>query len=84
MKSGSDLKLTHSSVLSRNGKPFISVAFERDGDYAEGGIPDCSITRSEGFTDEEIGELESYIYAHKQEIIDRAKGISGFMNMFGE
>lgn len=76
MERQSELKCIHSTVLSKNGKPFVSVMFERGNDRAEGTVPDCVITKSEGFTEEEIEELEDYMKAQRKEIIENAKRIS--------
>lgn len=82
MKDVHKLKITHSSVLNKQGKPFVSVMIEREQDCAEGSVPDCTITKSRGFDEEEIGELEEYLRSHGQEIIDEAKKITGFMKWF--
>ncbi len=78
----SELKCTHSSVLSRNGKPFVSVRFERGGDSAEGTVPDCIILRSNGFSEKEVSQLEDYMEQNRQEIIDAAKSISNIKHLF--
>ncbi len=77
----SELTFTYSGVLSKNGKPFVSVMFERGKDVAEGTVPDCIITKSEGFTEEEIHELEDYMDANRKEIIDGAKRISNIRHL---
>lgn len=82
MKDAHKLKITHSSVLNKQGKPFVSVMIEREQDCAEGSVPECRITKSKGFDEEEIGELEEYLRNHGQEIIDEAKKITGFMKLF--
>lgn len=82
MKDAHTLKLTHSSVLNKHGKPYVSVLFERGTDWADAGLPDGKVIKVKGFDDEEIRELEEYLRVHGQEIIDEAKKISGFMNIF--
>lgn len=77
------LKCIYSSVLSKNGKPFVSVLFERGQDKAEGTVPDCVILRNEGFTEEEVQYLEDYLEEHRKEIIEGAKKISSFKHWFG-
>ncbi len=77
----SELTFTYSGVLSKNGKPFVSVMFERGKDVAEGTVPDCIITKSKGFTEEEIHELEDYMDANRKEIIDGAKRISNIRHL---
>ena len=83
MERQSELTCTHSTVLSKNGKPFVSVMFERGKDLAEGTVPDCVITKSEGFTEEEIEELEDYMKAQRKEIIENAKRISDIRHLLG-
>lgn len=82
MKDAHKLKITHSAVLNKQGKPFVSVMIEREKDFAEGGVPKCRIVKSQGFDEEEIGELEEYLRNHEQEIIEEAKKITGFMKLF--
>ena len=78
----SELNCTHSSVLSKNGKSFVLVRFERGEYSAEGTVPDCLILRSNGFTQEEIEELEDYLDQNRQQIIDAAKSISNIKHLF--
>lgn len=78
----SELNCTHSSVLSKNGKSFVLVRFERGDQSAEGRLPDCIILRSNGFTQEEIEELEDYMDQNRQQIIDAAKSISNIKHLF--
>lgn len=84
MKDAHKLKMTHSSVLNKQGKPFVSVMIERERDCAEGSVPECRIIKSQGFNEEEVCELEAYLRNHRQEIIEEAKKISGFMNLFSK
>ena len=76
-----ELKMTHSTVLSRDGRPFVAVMIERGKDVAEGTIPECRITRNNGFSSEEVAELEAYLEEHRKEIIEAAKGISSLSNL---
>ena len=72
----SELKISHSTVLTKNGRPYVAVMIERGRDVAEGGIPDCKIVSNQGFSSSEVEELEELLHSHKMEIIDAAKGIS--------
>ena len=71
-----ELKCTYSSVVVKDNKPMISILFERGSDTAEGVIPACDITKSAGFSREEVEALENYMKEHKKEFIDNAKKIS--------
>ncbi len=77
------MKMTYSSVVAKDGKPVVAVRFERDGDYAEALLPDYTITKSKGFTEEEIAALEFYLKSNKKEIGAKAKAITGLQNFFG-
>lgn len=78
----SELKCTHSTVLSKGGKPFVSVLFECGNSSAEGTVPDCAVRQSVGFSEEDVEQLEDYMKEHRKEIIDAAKSISSIKNWF--
>ncbi len=75
--------LTFSSVLSKNGKPMVAVRFERGTDHAEGSVPECKITKNNGFSEEEVSMLNEYLVNNKGDIISRAKSISGISHLLG-
>lgn len=77
-----EIKLTHSSILSIQGKPFVSVRFDRGEDFAEGSLPDAKIMKSVGFTEDELVELETYLADNAKDLFVRAKDISGIMHWF--
>lgn len=79
-----EMKMTYTSVLTKDGKPLISLAFERGSDICEAVVPDCKITKNSGFSDEEVEALEQYLIANKKQIINNAKGISGLFNILGK
>lgn len=81
MLKNSELKWTHSTVLSRNGRNCVAVLIERGQDMAEGSVPDCIITTSRGFSEAEIAELEDMLRENRQNIIDAAKSITTLSNM---
>ena len=84
MRDATKIEITHSTVLSKEGKPFVAVSFQRGEDRAEGTIPDCIILRNSGFTEDEVAELEDYMDRYKQDFIEGAKKISNFKHWFGE
>lgn len=71
------VRLTHSSVLFKDGKPFVSVLFEDGDKSAEGRIPECTISINKGFSEVEKAEFEEYMRENKTDIIDAAKKITG-------
>ncbi len=78
-----DVTFTYSAVVPKEGKPYIAVMFERKGGCAEGSVPACRITKSSGFSEGEVAQLENYLRENKSDIIERAKGISGIRHWFG-
>ncbi len=82
--SSEEMKMTYSSVVSKDGKPVVAVRFERDNDYAEALLPDCSVRTSKGFSEEEIAALEFYLKRNKKDIGSKAKAITGLNNFFGD
>lgn len=79
-----EMKMTYTSVVTKDNKPMISLRFERGDDACEGSIPECIVTKNDGFTDEEIEALEHYLRVNKKEIIEKGKSISGLMNIFSK
>lgn len=82
-----ELKMTFSGVLQKKGKQIIQVRFERQTatggvEVAEGLLPDCTIEKYNGFSEEEIDQLQEYLKRNRKEIIDKAKGLNNIMNWF--
>lgn len=77
-----EMKMTYTSVVTKDNKPMISLRFERGSDVCEGVVPECVIKKNNGFSSEEVEALEQYLRMNKKEIIDQAKGISGLFNIF--
>ncbi len=71
-----ELKMTHSGILTKKGKRQVCVRFERGSDMAEADLPACKVTKSQGFTAEEIAGLEEYLAAQNDIIFEKAKAIS--------
>lgn len=83
MNKEEEVRMTHSSILSKDGKPYVSIRFERGEDVAEGSVPACKITRNKGFSQEEVLGLEGYLELNAKEILRKAKDISGIHHWFG-
>ena len=60
-----ELKMSVSPICSKDGKKYAFVSFTDGVRMAEGKIPDCTITSNEGFSEEEVQQLEEYM---KQEL----------------
>ena len=77
MENREEMTMTYSGIVTSDGKKKISVVFEAGDAYAECYIPDCKITKSRGFKEEEIFLLEKYVQMNQVEIAKKAKEISG-------
>ena len=72
-----EMKMTYSGIVVSEGRKKVSVTFEAGDAYAEGSIPDCKITKSAGFAEDELVMLEKYLQMNQMEIAKKAKEISG-------
>ncbi|MBD5524909.1 MAG: hypothetical protein HDR04_10940 [Lachnospiraceae bacterium] len=78
-----DVKILVSGVIRRDERTFARVIFMRGMDWAEGMVPDGTIGESEGFTQEEITQLEDYLAREKDMLISQAKDVNPLRNMLG-
>lgn len=76
MNQNEEVRMTQSGALFKDGKRQVFVRFERGKSVAEGSLPACKITRSEGFTPEEVEGLEGYLSAKKEEIFAKARELN--------
>lgn len=77
-----EVRLTYSGILEHNGKKAVRVIFERgESDKAEGSVPECKITKSTGFSVEEIEQLNSFLSSNTNNIMERARLINPFVEM---
>lgn len=81
MKQSENITLTHSSIIAKNGQPYVAVRFERGNDYAEGSVPECKIINSSGFSQEETLRLEEYLRENSRDTLVKAKNISGLFHL---
>ncbi|WP_035783888.1 hypothetical protein [Butyrivibrio sp. MC2021] len=75
------ITMTYSAIVrDKDNKKIVRVSFERGGalgkEIAEGLLPECKITRQNGYSQEEILGLEEYLRANQEDIMDKAKVIS--------
>ena len=78
-----EVKLDISGVTEKDGKKRAYILFTRGRDYAEGYIPECELTKIQGFTDEEKESLERYLKANLTELKKRAARVNPFTAMMG-
>ncbi len=78
-----ELTLQISGISVKEGKKQACVRFTGNGCYAEGYIPDCVITASEGFSVEEINRLQDYLRANLSSLKKKAAGINPLNAIMG-
>lgn len=71
-----ELKMTVSGFVKKDGRKSVYVVFEDEKRRAEGYVPDCIITKSEGFEKDEIKVLELYMKQNQDQIREIAKAIN--------
>jgi hypothetical protein len=77
-----ELRMTHSCILSRGKEKIVRVTFESDVAYAEGIIPNGKIEKNQGFTQEELEQLEIFLKMNQEDILKKAKAITGITHWF--
>lgn len=78
-----EISMTVTTLLHKDGKDFARVSFLRESDWAEGIVPGGEIEQSEGFSEEEIEKLETYLAEEEETILAQAKKINPIKNLFG-
>ncbi len=71
-----ELNLQISGVTEKDGKKQAHVCFRGSNCYAEGTIPDCVLTKCEGFTEEEKALLTEYLRTNLSELKKTAAKIN--------
>ena len=72
----SELSLSVSAICERGGEKIAYVNFSDDGRWAEGEIPACIITKSHGFTEDEVLDLQQYMLANLPQLKKMASKIN--------
>lgn len=78
-----ELKMSVSPICAKDGKKYAFVSFTDGKRTAEGKIPDCKITASDGFGRDEVVQLEDYMSRELPQLKKMAAGINimkSFMN----
>lgn len=79
-----EVKLDISGVVERDGKRIAHICFTRGSDIAEGYIPDCVLTKVQGFTEEEASQLADYLRANLTQLKKTAAGINPLNAFMGK
>ncbi len=69
------VKMSVSQVFARNGEKYAFVTFTDGAKNAEGKIPECKIISNNGFTGEEVGQLEDYMDRELANLKKMAAGV---------
>lgn len=75
-KEDEGLTMMVSPICKKDGEKVAYVTFSDKNRHAEGEIPKCVITKSEGFDKDEIYGLESYM----EENLDKLKSMAASIN----
>ncbi len=73
-----ELTLSVSAICEKDGKKLAYVTFTDGKKKAEGVIPDCLITANEGFTKDEVEQLQAYMQRELPMLKKTAAGIRLF------
>ena len=70
-----ELKMSVSPICAKDGEKYAFVSFTDGARTAEGKIPDCKIIFSNGFSAEEVEQLEIYMKQELSQLKRMAAGI---------
>lgn len=85
MHQDDEVRMTYSGILTYKGKKTVRVIFERGvSDSAEGSVPDGRITKSTGFSQEEIEKLNEFLISNTNDIMERARLINPLKGFMGK
>ena len=71
-----ELSMSVSSICEREGKKIAFVSFSDGERTAEGEIPECKITKNDGFDEGEVLQLELYMRGELLNLKKMASGIN--------
>ncbi|MBR1471169.1 MAG: hypothetical protein IJ600_05950 [Lachnospiraceae bacterium] len=78
-----ELQMQISGITQKDGKKRAYVCFRGKDRFAEGHIPECVITKAEGFSAEEKEQLEAYMKKNLPELKKRAARINPLNAIMG-
>ena len=70
-----ELKMSVSAVCTKDEKQYAYVSFSDENRVAEGKIPECIIISNQGFTEDEVVQLEDYMRRELRTLKKMAAGI---------
>ena len=78
------INLSVTQLFKKDGQKYAFVSFSDGKKFAEGKIPDCSITTNKGFTTEEVSQLEEYLKKNIDLLLEKAGHIDVFKAFLGK
>lgn len=75
------LQMLVSPICVKDNERYAYVSFSDGSKSAEGKIPDCIIEKNEGFTEDEVMQLEDYMKANLVELKKMAASTNVFEAM---
>lgn len=79
-----ELKMSVSPICVKDNKKYAFVLFTDGSRTAEGKIPDCKIVSNNGFSEEEVRQLEDYMNEELPNLKKTAAGINVMDSFLGE
>lgn len=71
-----EVNMLISGMVEKDGRRLVRISFLRGKDFADGLLPEGIIERWQGFSQEEVKKLESYLRLHRKDILEQAKGVN--------
>lgn len=78
------MEMLISGIVGRGDTKHACVLFTDGENTAEGTIPDCRITKYNGFTEDEVMQLEAYLKKNLDELKSEAAKVSPIRAMLKE
>lgn len=78
-----EMKMSVSSIVGKDKKKAIYVLFSDGKRSAEGRLPDGKMISNQGFTQQEIQQLEQYLNREKNTIVAMAKNVNAMDAFLG-
>lgn len=76
------MNVVFSGITTKGDEKRVCVSFSEKGRSAEGYVPSCKIERNNGFTVDEVSQMEAYLEENKFLIWEEAKKINPLRAMW--
>ncbi len=78
------MEMLVSGIFGQGDNRRACVCFQEGNNTAEGTVPDCKITKNNGFSDDEVAQLEQYMRDNIYEIKAEAAQVNPIKAMMKE